>query len=44
MQREKMNTCRIFAGKSEGKSPLGRSSCRWEVRSSTKRADKCLDL
>jgi hypothetical protein len=27
--REKSNTYRLFAGKPEGKRPLGRPSCRW---------------
>jgi hypothetical protein len=26
---EKRNSCRILAGKPEGKSPLGRPRCRW---------------
>jgi hypothetical protein len=26
---EKRNACRIFVGKPEGKTPLGRPTCRW---------------
>jgi hypothetical protein len=28
--KEKRNAYRVFVGKSEGKGPLGRISCRWE--------------
>jgi hypothetical protein len=28
--REKRNTCSVFVGKPEGKTPLGRHRCRWE--------------
>jgi hypothetical protein len=30
MHGEKRKTCSVSVGKSEGKIPLGRASCRWE--------------